>query len=127
MYRGYQILNDPGVLWNDQKFLAIGQKLYDKILTKTKSDLVKYINDKSVLEVSVLQKDWFPEIKADIFISHYHADTKKAIALAGWLNENFGLTAFVGGCVWLHSRDLLKEIDNTHCKNTDNTTTVPLK
>lgn len=121
MYRAYQILDDPGVLWNNQEFYQIGQRRFANMSTKTKSELSKYINAESVLDASVLQRDWFPDMKADIFISHYHADTEKAIALAGWLYSTFGLIAFVDGCVWLHSRDLLKEIDNVHCKNTDNT------
>lgn len=47
-----------------------------------------------------MQVSWFPQIKADVFISHSHSDEKLAIIFAGWLYNAFGLTAFIDSCVW---------------------------
>lgn len=118
MYRGYQIMDGPSSPWNTQEYLIRGQKIFDNTIIKSKPELQQYINEKSVLDAAILQRDWFPQICADIFISHHHPDTDKAIALAGWLNKKFGLTAFVDSCVWKHSRELLRAIDNTYCKKT---------
>jgi len=59
-----------------------------------------------------MQDFWFPQINANIFISHSHNDEKKAITLAGWISETFHLKAFIDSCVWKCSNDLLKIIDN---------------
>lgn len=67
------------------------------------------------LDGSKMQANWFPQIKADVFISHSHKDLKLAIALAGWLNETFGLTAFIDSCVWGYANKLLKMIDDEYC------------
>ena len=63
----------------------------------------------------MMQANWFPQIKADIFISHSHKDINLAIALAGWLQETFGLTVFIDSCVWGYANKLLKMIDNEYC------------
>ena len=62
-----------------------------------------------------MQANWFPQIKADIFISHSHKDKGLALALAGWLEETFGLTAFIDSCVWGYANKLLKMIDDEYC------------
>ena len=62
-----------------------------------------------------MQANWFPQIKADIFISHSHKDEDLALALAGWLKVSFGLTAFIDSCVWGYANDLLKMIDYKYC------------
>src|SRR5690606_35011062 len=60
---------------------------------------------------------WFPQIDADIFISHSHSDEKMAILLAGWLKETLGVYVFIDSCIWGYSNDLLRQIDNKHCLN----------
>jgi hypothetical protein len=58
---------------------------------------------------------WFPEIKADVFISHAHEDTTNAIKLASFLKEHFRLNCFIDSCVWGYAGDLLKQIDDKFC------------
>ncbi|MEI6554227.1 MAG: hypothetical protein WCL70_01410 [Paludibacter sp.] len=64
-----------------------------------------------------MQANWFPQIRADIFLSHSHNDKDLAIAIAGWLRQEFGLKTFIDSCIWGHSKDLLKLIDNEFCSN----------
>lgn len=64
---------------------------------------------------SLLRDHWFPEISADIFISHSHADEKLALSLSGWLKNQFGISCFIDSAVWGHSDELLKIIDNHNC------------
>jgi hypothetical protein len=66
---------------------------------------------------TLLRDRWFPNLPADVFISHSHADEEIAVSLAGWLNANFGIDSFIDSCVWGHSNELLKKIDDKHCKN----------
>jgi hypothetical protein len=64
-----------------------------------------------------IQNNWFPEIEADIFLSHSHLDKQTALILAGWLFENFKLKTFIDSSVWGYSNELLKIIDDAYCRN----------
>ena len=78
-----------------------------------KKELEKFIiNDE--IDGNKLQNEFFPKIEADIFISHSHADRDLANALAGWLNETFGLKVFIDSNVWSCSDDLLEEINSRY-------------
>ena len=63
---------------------------------------------------TAIQNDWFPEVAADIFISHSHKDIGLAEGLAGWLNETFGLRFFIDYNVWGYADDLLEEINSEY-------------
>jgi hypothetical protein len=71
------------------------------------------------LTASKLTADWFPQINADIFISHSHHDYQDVVALAGWLYRKFGITAFIDECLWGFCEDLLRLIDNEYCMTPD--------
>lgn len=55
---------------------------------------------KNDLDASKTQENFFPSIKADIFISHAHKDEKKTKFLANWLYSNFELKSFIDSDVW---------------------------
>lgn len=82
-----------------------------------KTELDKYLAPDGVLSGTDMQKDWFPQVKADIFISHSHADEDCAKALADWLYQELGLTSFIDSCIWGYVNDLLAAIDKKFCKN----------
>lgn len=103
-------------------YLASGKSLYASMKQSVEKQLDTYIGENGEINGSELQNDWFPEIKADIFLSHSHKDINLAIGFAGWLKENFGLTTFIDYCVWGYSEELLKKIDKKYCYN-ENTKT----
>lgn len=110
MYRGYEI----GSL--------TFKKDYENFLPSdcneaVKEVLEKYLSPEGFLFAQDIMDDWFPEIKADIFISHSHHDEKLAKKLAGWLYENFGLVSFIDSYFWGYCNDLQKKIDNKYCMN----------
>lgn len=80
-----------------------------------RENLQEYICDKDLLDGSLMSSDWFPETKADIFLSHSHADENLVVSFAGWLYKMFGLRAFIDSMVWEYSNDLLKIIDDEYC------------
>ena len=84
---------------------------------KIRKALKTFILDNGHIDASALQDEWFPAIKADVFISHSHKDLPIAKALAGWLKNTFGLSSFIDSFVWGYCDELLKEIDNKYCKN----------
>lgn len=94
----------------------IGTKMYRDKAKEINKSLASYLHQGTkTINGNSLENDWFPEIHADVFISHSHADEIDAMGFAGWLQENFGLTVFIDSCVWGHSNVLLKNIDNEYC------------
>mgnify|MGYP003308935145 CR=1 FL=1 len=73
-------------------------------------NLKKYINQ-NVIDGTKIQNEWFPQINADIFISHSHKDEELACALAGWINKTFQLNCFIDANVWGYSTELLDEMN----------------
>lgn len=111
MYRGFNLkINNI----NDS-FLEVGIELINEQRDSIVKDLKRYISISGKLSGEQMQEDWFPTVNADVFISHSHLNKDNAIKLAWWLNDAFGITAFVDSCIWGHSDDLLRIIDNEYC------------
>ena len=91
------------------------KKSQDEYKENVNKNLEKYLLPKDIIDGKNLRDEWFPEIKADIFISHSHNDKELATKLAYWLKENFGLTSFIDSYVWGYANDLLKKIDKEYC------------
>lgn len=85
----------------------------DKEKIKEKIDSFEIKNEK---DGNKIQANWFPEIKADVFISHSHADKQLAKALGEYIFQNTNLKSFIDYEVWGYSNELLKSIDNNYCK-----------
>ena len=68
----------------------------------------------SIPDGTAIQDDWFPEVNADVFISHSHKDIDLAEGLAGWLNKTFGLRCFIDTHVWGYADNLLEEINSQY-------------
>lgn len=100
----------------DARYKIIGERISSAQKAHVESELTKYVNSDKSIDGSTMENDWFPEIQADIFISHSHADRDQALKLAGWLYEEFGLKVFIDSCVWGYADDLLKKLDNVYCK-----------
>lgn len=80
-------------------------------------EMLNSLLSKDEINGSEVQDLCFPEIKANIFISHSHGDSEMAVALQNWLMSKFGLTAFIDSTVWLYADDLLKMLDNKLCQD----------
>ncbi|PEE68081.1 toll/interleukin-1 receptor domain-containing protein [Bacillus thuringiensis] len=101
------------------KWVGIGKEQFEKQKVQVESDLKYFIGKDGELDGTKIQKNWFPSVDADIFLSHSHKDEDMALGLAGWLYSNLGVTVFIDSCIWGYSADLLREIDNAYCKNPD--------
>ena len=119
MYRGFNLS-----LNNDVGFLGSFSDLKESdldFLSDQRRQIVRTLNSfrypDGSLKGSEMKANWFPQINADIFISHSHDDKQLAIALAGWLHEKFGLVSFIDSCIWGYANDLLQMIDNSYCYN----------
>lgn len=109
MYRGFNIEN---ISFEDEIDLV---HQYENTVPNIdiNEDLMNFLDDDFVFDGSAIQEDWFPQINADIFISHSHRDEKTAKALAMWLKNEFNLTAFIDSTVWGYFEELLSIIQLT--------------
>ena len=120
MYRGFKLKISKESFFESCKdyeyYHNKGLDLYQK--QEVRRSISQYANPRSgIIDGTKLQEDWFPTINdCDIFISHSHNDEDRAIALAGWLFENFELKSFIDSCIWGYADDLLREIDDMYCK-----------
>ena len=111
MYTGFELQIDKSASIFGGQYIytqlqKLGESHLDKQKAKYENDLIKYVNQKE-LDGTEIQNDWFPQVEADIFISHSHHDKELACALAGWINKNFGLKCFIDSNVWGYSKFLL--------------------
>lgn len=103
-------------------YLELGKKEYNDFSAKVKHSLKNFIYDNGKIDGTSLKEHWFNIVDADVFISHSHQDIGKVKAFAGWLKYNFNLTCFIDSCVWGYCDELLKQIDDEKCKNTNSST-----
>jgi hypothetical protein len=119
----YKAFNVSKLSFDSQKrrFIECGE---DHIVGKYRSAFeqkIEYFKNTKTgrLNAARLTADWFPQIDADIFISHSHEDYEDVVALAGWLHNNFGITAFIDECLWGFCENLLRLIDKEYCLTPD--------
>lgn len=121
MYRAYKIsINDAFNKFTENSDVSSKfDSVYREFMTKNK--LKKMIKESSfeegTLHADSIWDDWFPEIKADVFISHSSTDVNDAKKFANFLKEYFNLTSFIDSDIWGHADELLRDIDNTYCLN----------
>lgn len=96
---------------NIPELTNIGKGIFSRYEKKVALSLKKYIKANGHLDANQLQGEWFPDVPADIFISHSHADEKTALALAGFLKSEFDLNAFIDSTIWGNIKDLQELVD----------------
>ena len=104
------------------RHLETGKKIYQKHEEMAKKSLKEFIYDNGHIDGDSMKSNWFQMENVDIFISHSHQDITKVKAFAGWLYDEFKLTAFIDSCVWGYCNDLLQQIDDEYCKKKDGKT-----
>ena len=104
MFAGFNLETEEMFL----EYKALGESLFNENKQQVEREFEKFIREDGSIDGTAMQDNWFPQINADIFISHSHADEEKAIALAGWLKHTFDLNVFIDSCVWGYANNLLK-------------------
>lgn len=95
---------------------ALTNSQFEKYRLLAKLDMDRLIGGTKI-DATMMQEQWFPDVKADIFISHSHKDAEKAKALADWIKAEFNLDCFIDSCVWGYCDDLLRELNNKYNYN----------
>lgn len=99
---------------DSKDYKGIGEKLFEGQKQIVKESLDEFYIEENVLDGQKLMDDWFPKIKAHVFLSHSHADKEFIDSMAGFLFEEFGLISFIDSVVWGYADELLKKVDE-HC------------
>jgi hypothetical protein len=99
-----------------------GLELLNEQRAEVKIVLDDFAIRNGTLDGTAIQENWFPQIEADVFISHSHSDERLAVIFSTLLHDCFGLSTFIDSCIWGYSTKLLKLIDNKYCKNIDEDT-----
>jgi hypothetical protein len=104
MFWGYNLIRIKNLKGlknkNQYKFYKYGEQVKKRILDITNG----------VIDATKVQDDWFPDIDADIFISHSHADKSYAESIAMWLEDNFDLNCFIDSDCWGNKDSIIEEL-----------------
>lgn len=109
MYRGYQL-----DLEFSNNYYDIGVEIFRSNRSLIKESLDLFFSSDNTLNGTEIANNWFPQVEADIFISHSHRNKKMCISFAGWLYSQFQLVSFLDSCIWGYVNDLLWKIDNLY-------------
>lgn len=101
-------------------YLNTGNESFYNHKIKVEKTLNSFINSNGSLNGDKMQSAWFPNINADVFLSHSHKDKDLVIAFAGWLTVELKLKVFIDSCIWEYSLDLQKLLDDEYNKINDN-------
>lgn len=114
MYRGFNVKIQENL---SKDFYERGLEIYNGHKASLRKILDSFMLNNQSLSGTKIMDNWFPQIDTHIFLSHSHAEEKKAIILAGILKEKLGIKTFIDSCIWGYSTDLLKQIDEDYCLN----------
>ena len=117
MFAGFNLEINKHFFESKQKSFQEYQKIGEEHLGAQgegiENALSEYINN-NIVDGSKIQKDWFPEVEADIFLSHSSADKELVNAIAGWLNDNFNLKCFVDSNIWCYAGNISEMLNSNY-------------
>ncbi|EJG2202765.1 hypothetical protein ACOJ84_001345 [Morganella morganii] len=112
MYKAYSLRVNYDIF---DGYLSSGETVKKANNSAAQDGLDSFFDGDGSLVATRIMDDWFPKMKADVFISHSHKDEVLAIKLAGWLKDKLGISSFIDSCVWGYSPNLLKKLDKKFC------------
>jgi hypothetical protein len=117
MHRGYNLQTNSSTLLD--AYYGEGKSIHEANKAVVDREIKSFKGRDGKLDASKIVANWFPDIEAQVFISHSHKDNKQAVELAGWLHSKFGIKSFIDSGVWGYSDDLLKLINDEYCRGQD--------
>lgn len=99
-----------------QYYYEAGKNLFERQKPSVHKMLDSYLDPDGVMVAENIEENWFPRINAHVFFSHSHQDELMVTCLAGYLAKEFGILSFIDSLVWDCADDLLKQIDDAHCR-----------
>ena len=100
----------------EQYYYEAGKNLFERQKPSVYKMLDSYLDPHGAMEAEKIEENWFPHVDAHVFFSHSHQDKRMVTCLAGYLAKEFGIISFIDSLVWEYADDLLKQIDDAHCR-----------
>ena len=100
-------------------YRSVGTQHLNNQKASIETELKQFVineSDGQTIDGTLLTSHWFPQVEADVFLSHSHKDLPLVEGVAGWLYQEFGLRCFIDSNVWGYSDSLL-EILNSRYSN----------
>ena len=119
MYRGFNLRVEPEFF---RAYVEDGVTSHQEHTAIARVGLGSFKDSSGKIMGSKVYANWFPQIDANVFISHAHKDSDLAIGLSGFLKYEFGISSFIDSCVWGYSGDLQKALDEAYCLSEDGKT-----
>lgn len=94
-----------------------GKRYFNENWPHSKGGLEAFVRG-GELSGEAVRRAWFDAADTHVFISHSHKDESLALGLAGYL-QSLGLIPFIDSMIWGDSSQLLRRIDNQHCRSDD--------
>ena len=117
MFAGFNLEIDKQFFESQRKsfheYQKIGKKHLESQGKGVENALTTYINN-NIVDGTRIQKDWFPEVEVDIFLSHSSRDKELVNAIAGWLNDTFGLKCFIDSNVWCYAGNIADMLNSDY-------------
>lgn len=117
MHRGYNLQTKSSTSLS--AYYDAGKSIHETNKSIVDREISSFKGRDGKLDASKIVANWFPDIEAQVFISHSHKDNKQAVELAGWLHSKFGIKSFIDSGVWGYSDELLRLIADEYCLNLD--------
>ncbi len=117
MFKGFNLKDFNPIAGFVEKYRDRGELVTAANRQAVRTKLASIASSSASLDGTDIQNAWFPQVNADVFISHSHRNVDATMALAGWLKVEFNLTAFVDSSVWGYAGELLRLIDTAYCLN----------
>ncbi len=115
MFAGFNLFLEPRDKLRLRKYN--NYKIYNSCKNDVRGTIDDYWSPGGILDGTLIEQNWFPDIDAQVFISHSHEDEVCAKKLASWLHQEYGIKSFIDSMVWGYANDLLKQIDNEYSKS----------
>lgn len=114
MFAKFKMRLDKNQLLVDYRGCGSKQRLQAE--NEIRSTIDKYMLKNGNLDAETIENDWFPEIKAHVFLSHSHADEDLVKNFAGYLFEHYKITSFIDSTVWGYADKLLRQINDKYSR-----------
>lgn len=91
-----------------EEYVDIGMEHLEQMAKSFEKDMFACINANTTQRLMV-QEDWFPELRIDVFLLHQWIDDGLQFAFVGWLYDTFGLRCMIDSYIWGNARKLTDE------------------
>lgn len=82
-----------------EEYIDIGIEHLEQMASLFEKDMFACINAHTTDQL-MIEEDWFPALRVDVYLSHLWTDDGLQLAFVGWLNNTFGLRCMIDSYIW---------------------------